>query len=353
MHERLQRFWFWKLSHLLHEITNVIPTRFSFEQNFVFTNSTVLLLLTPTIYQKHVRRIFFTLLENQQFNSYRYSSDDGPVWPSSYSEPKPSRLMNVPSRVSSLSNTAINTLTNFIFPSARRTSTTTQAPTPSMEDDFNDFSTTKKSKLGFHTTTARSTTTRSATINSFWNEWSPTNPTFVENNHVNDDSLNGSNQERDSNRRKTTTDMPDWMKQVLNEHLTNANVVNNRETTTEQTTDMPSWMRDVLNEHSTTARSTFRTSTTKKSTISDNPFFGGDSNGDGGNGNGVSGNRYLTGITETSKFVFVHRFITHNMVFVPSSNRSCILVFLVLNSKCHVFISVVFPPSSLFWQLFL
>ncbi|XP_031627884.1 serine protease persephone-like [Contarinia nasturtii] len=155
--------------------------------------------------------------------------------------------------------------TDFVFTGPRKTTTTPTPikPTllPWMEDVLSDSRT--PSPTIVYTTTSKSiavNTPRTTTLNSFWNEWSVTNPTMV------DDFSNGSNQGRDIYRQTTTTDMPDWLKDVLSDHSTNSNVMNNGnnrpiKTTTVQTPDnMPSWMREVLNEHSTAT-------TTKKSII--------------------------------------------------------------------------------------
>lgn len=186
--------------------------------------------------------------------------------------------------------------------SAHSTTSTTEPMLPWMEEILNEHSTTKKSNNQLVIQTSTMKPTKTTTINSFWGEWSATNPT---NNEVDSDFSNGSNLNQSFNEklRQTTTEMPGWMRELLNEHSTtsSANNGNNQSTKTttaraQTATNMPSWMRDVLNEHSTTTstvRSTLATSTTKKSSIGDGILFFGDGGGDGNDDLHVSTqNRY-------------------------------------------------------------
>lgn len=162
-----------------------------------------------------------------------------------------------------------------------------------MQEILNEQSTTPISSnhLLFQTTQKPFKTT---TINSFLSEWPA--PTISTNIVDTDKETSSINQVQISSERKTTTEMPNWMQQILNEQST---ISNNRavQTTIETEIDMPSWMRDVLDEHST------KTTTTVRPTIMSLPFVVSTTkspiNGDGGGnqfiGDGEGGgvlNRY-------------------------------------------------------------
>lgn len=174
--------------------------------------------------------------------------------------------------------------------SAYSTTTTEPSMLPWMQEVLKEYSTTPKPNNHQIIQTTTLKPMQSTAANSFWNEWSATNPTAIgNNNNINSDFPNGSNSNQGFSEklRQTTTEMPGWMREVLNKHSTTSSVNNGNNNAikittarAETTTTMPSWMRDILNEHSTTTiRSTFVTSTTKKSSFGDgNPFFGGGGN---------------------------------------------------------------------------
>lgn len=136
-------------------------------------------------------------------------------------------------------NAAKNQLTEFIFPSDRRRTTTTSKPIRVLDE----HSTTPKPNVQTNQIETTPQPVRTTTKNSFWSEWSATNPTPIK-----DDEVHGSNSnhvtETHADLRQTTPRMPDWMKDVVDEY-----------STTTKKADLLPWMQDVLNEYSTTAKS--------------------------------------------------------------------------------------------------
>lgn len=116
---------------------------------------------------------------------------------------------------------------------------------PWLQDILNEYTTTQKpnrnrnrNKQNVRNTTP-TLSRKTTTINSFWHDWSATQPNEIW---------------------PTTTEQPDldpWMKDILNEHSTTSRpyLKDNYVQTPLVSTEMPSWMRQVLNEYSsTTAR---------------------------------------------------------------------------------------------------
>lgn len=244
------------------------------------------------------------------------------MWPPRFG-PNRNSFGKSPLILPSVLNAAKNQLTEFIFPSnIRRTTTTTQKPItttkwPITQRPFeqenvsprqpttngkNDVSNQNQNQenawsersmqttsempnwmqlvLDEHSTSPKpsaqtnqvNTTpepVRTTTINSFWNEWSATNPAPVKNNsNFNHGSSANKANESNANMRQTTTErMPNWMKEIFDEYTTTARptttkpitIATTRKTTTSTVTttkaDMLPWMQDILNEYSTTAKS--------------------------------------------------------------------------------------------------
>lgn len=220
----------------------------------------------------------------------------------------------------SMWNAAKTQLTDFIFPSGHRqrftapvttTTTTTRRPIitttitlqstttdlPSwLKDVLNEQSTTQKISNNNPITSA----TKSTTIHPFWGEWSATKSTDKDIEIPKDTSTQGRG--HNENSLQTTTKMPAWMEQVIDEYSTTTEkstaailpwmqdilneysttskpILNNniQPTTAQSVSDMPSWMRDVLNEQSTKSVLPVQ-STTKMTTNGDGRIGGG--NGD-------------------------------------------------------------------------
>lgn len=125
---------------------------------------------------------------------------------------------------------------------------------------------------------------RTTTINSFWTEWSATNPPPTKTNGDNSNFNQGSNSNKPSEsiRQTTTEKMPDWMKEVVNEFSTTTSKTTTRATTVPTTTkpELLPWMKDILNEHQTTAKPSVnhnnqvaQTTTTKPDTEAEMPSW--------------------------------------------------------------------------------
>lgn len=130
-----------------------------------------------------------------------------------------------------------------------------------------------------HTTTPKSI--RSSTTNSFWNEWSATQPTHLDHNEIDRHSMHMHTHEMPQQTTpiaitRTTTpkrssEMAPWMEDVLNElsttttprsHLNSNSNMNDQNRENGHTTnrkpkenaEMLPWMQEVLHEYSTTTR---------------------------------------------------------------------------------------------------
>lgn len=161
---------------------------------------------------------------------------------------------------------------------------------PWLQDILNEHATTPKPSRNTNDLDIRSTTSKpseATTMNSFWHEWSATQPTNI---HEEKQSLNELDLIRENNwdgqtipiaHEHTTTkktSLAPWMVEVLNDYSTTARSHTKNNTRTRTTTltahtvsAMPSWMQDVLTEYSTT--------TTKNGMV----YFG-TGNTDGGGG---------------------------------------------------------------------
>lgn len=229
------------------------------------------------------------------FNLYESRPNDGPLC-SSKSEFSQNSLEDLPS----IWNPAKHKLTKFVFPSETKRVTTTARPhlvptessgwnrntpkttkqtsawnrepanestttkksdlLPWMEDVLNEFATTRKTNVNenHRLTTMRTTTPKpieTTTINSFWSEWSLTNPTVFNSELTTARSRQTTTTELFGEPSTTPTEsLLPWMEDVLNEHSTAANsdVIKLIRPSPPEVTGMPSWMHNVLNEHSTT-----------------------------------------------------------------------------------------------------
>lgn len=178
---------------------------------------------------------------------------------------------------------------------------------PWLQDILNEPAATPKPSRNTNDLVIRSTTSKpnkATTMNSFWHEWSATQPTNI---HEDTQSLNELDSIRGNNWNEHTTtqkaNLAPWMVEVLNEYSTTArsqtkNNTRSYSTARATTPAMPSWMQDVLTEYPTTTTKNgmvyFETGNAEKST------FGGGGDDDvynfgGGNGDlhQPTENRYL------------------------------------------------------------
>lgn len=177
---------------------------------------------------------------------------------------------------------------------------------------FYEYSPTFNSNRNNHNNKNRRTTlqpSKTTAINSFWDEWSATQPTDIYDNQLEAFSAHGNDHFNGLNEKlrittpitylRTTTrksSLDPWLVNVLNEYSTTSkyfnpsqNNLSTRSTTQRANvvTDMPMWMREVLNEHSTTTKHginsmpiQFETGNTRKTTFLDDNHNNGGGRGD-------------------------------------------------------------------------